>query len=177
VFYGPKVDVKLYDSLGRGWQGPTIQLDFNLPQRFEAGYIGPDGGEHQVVMIHRTVLGSMERFVACLTEHYGGAFPVWLSPTQAVIIPIADRHIGYARGMEEELKGRGVRVEVDARSERMNLKIREAILQRIPYILVVGDKEERAGTVSLRLRSGEDLGSKTLPELWQIIQPELKPCS
>ncbi len=177
VFYGPKVDIKLYDSLGRGWQGPTIQLDFNLPQRFEVGYIGPDGGEHQVVMIHRAVLGSMERFIACLTEHYGGAFPVWLSPTQAVIIPIADRHISYARGVEEEFKGRGVRVEVDARSERMNLKVREAILQRIPYILVVGDKEERAGTVSLRLRSGEDLGSKTLPELWQIIQPELKPCS
>jgi threonyl-tRNA synthetase len=119
----------------------------------------------------------MERFVACLTEHYGGAFPVWLSPTQVMIIPIADRHISYARGVEEEFKSRGVRLEVDARSERMNLKVREATLQRIPYILVVGDKEERAGTVSLRLRSGEDLGSKTLPELWQIIQPELKPCS
>jgi threonyl-tRNA synthetase len=155
VFYGPKIDIKVEDALGRGWQGPTIQVDFNLPQRFNVTYIGQDGKEHLVAMVHRTVLGSMERFLASLLEHYGGAFPVWLAPLQVVIIPVADRHLDYARRLEAELKEERVRVSVDARSERMNLKIRQAQLDKVPYMLVVGDKEAAEGTVSVRLRSGE----------------------
>ena len=159
VFYGPKIDIKLRDALGRSWQGPTIQVDFNLPERFDVNYVGDDGAEHRVVMVHRTVLGSMERFMACLIEHYAGAFPVWLSPVQAVIIPIADRHLDYAHKLAGEFREGGIRVQVDDRSERMNLKIREAQLGKVPYMLVIGDKELNDATVSLRLRSGEDLGS------------------
>jgi len=162
VFYGPKIDITLQDALGRGWQGPTTQVDFNLPQRFGVKYVGADGVEYTVVMIHRTVLGSMERFFGCLIEHYGGAFPLWLAPLQVVVIPIADRHLEYALQVERELKASGMRAQVDARSERMNLKIRQAQLQKIPYMLVVGDKEMEAGTVSVRLRSGEDLGGQDL---------------
>jgi len=162
VFYGPKIDITLQDALGRGWQGPTTQVDFNLPQRFDVNYVGDDGLEHAVVMVHRTVLGSMERFFGCLIEHYGGAFPLWLAPLQAVIIPIADRHTEYALQVERELKASGVRVEVDTRSERMNLKIRQAQLQKIPYMLVVGDKEVAAAAVSVRLRNGKDLGEQNL---------------
>jgi len=165
VFYGPKIDIKLRDALGRAWQGPTIQVDFNLPERFNVCYIGDDGLEHNVIMIHRTVLGSMERFLACLIEHYGGAFPVWLSPVQAIIISIADRHIDYAQQIGNELKEEGIRAEIDDRSERMNLKIREAQLQKIPYMLIVGDKEVASSGVSLRLRSGEDIGLETLPQV------------
>jgi len=165
VFYGPKIDIKLRDALGRAWQGPTIQVDFNLPERFNVCYIGDDGLEHNVIMIHRTVLGSMERFLACLIEHYGGAFPVWLSPVQAIIISIADRHIDYAHQIGNELKEEGIRAEIDDRSERMNLKIREAQLQKIPYMLIVGDKEVASSGVSLRLRSGEDIGLETLPQV------------
>jgi len=165
VFYGPKIDIKLRDALGHDWQGPTIQVDFNLPERFNVCYIGEDGLEHNVIMIHRTVLGSMERFLACLIEHYGGAFPLWLSPVQTIIIPIADRHIDYARQVGSELKEEGVRTEVDDRPERMNLKIREAQLQKIPYMLIVGDKEIVSSSVSLRLRSGEDIGLETLPQI------------
>jgi threonyl-tRNA synthetase len=161
VFYGPKIDIKLRDALGHAWQGPTIQVDFNLPKRFNGCYIGDDGLEHNVIMIHRTVLGSMERFVASLIEHYGGAFPVWLSPVQAVIIPIADRHIDYAQEIESEFKEEGIRIEIDDRSERMNLKIREAQLQKIPYMLIVGDKEKASSGVSLRLRNGDDAGLET----------------
>ncbi|MDP2917810.1 MAG: threonine--tRNA ligase [Dehalococcoidia bacterium] len=154
VFYGPKIDIKFEDALGRAWQGPTIQVDFNNPQRFSVTYIGEDGKEHTVAMVHRTVLGSMERFMALLTEHYGGAFPVWLAPVQAVIIPVADRHVEYARKLGSELKGEGIRAEVDARSERMNLKIRQAQLAKIPCMLVVGDKEVAASTVAVRPRRG-----------------------
>ncbi|MGA9049030.1 MAG: threonine--tRNA ligase [Dehalococcoidia bacterium] len=159
VFYGPKIDVKLKDALGRLWQGPTIQVDFNLPDRFDVNYVAEDGQEHQVVMIHRTVLGSMERFFACLTEHYAGAFPLWLAPVQVVLIPIADRHTEHARKLFEEMRAKDIRVQLDDRSERMNLKIREAQLNKIPYMLVIGDKEIENGTVSVRSRSGEDLGS------------------
>jgi len=165
VFYGPKIDIKLKDALGHVWQGPTIQVDFNLPQRFNVCYIGEDGLEHNVVMIHRTVLGSMERFLACLTEHYGGAFPVWLSPVQTIIIPIADRHVDYAHKIESDFKNEGIRVRIDDRSERMNLKIREAQLEKVPYMLIVGDKEMASSSASLRLRSGEDLGLATLVEV------------
>ncbi|MFC2071596.1 threonine--tRNA ligase [Chloroflexota bacterium] len=162
VFYGPKIDIKLEDALGRGWQGPTIQVDFNLPQRFDVTYIGEDSREHPVAMVHRTVLGAMERFLASLIEHYGGAFPVWLAPVQVMVIPVADRHLDYAGKVEAELRSGGVRVKVDARSERMNLKIRQAQLDKIPYMLVVGDKEVADATVSVRLRSGEQLSSQSL---------------
>lgn len=171
VFYGPKIDVKLRDALGRLWQGPTIQVDFNLPQRFDVDYIGDDGLEHQVVMVHRTVLGSMERFMACLIEHYAGAFPVWLSPVQVVIIPIADRHLSYAHQVASELRECGIRVQVDDRSERMNLKIREAQLAKIPYMFVVGDKEMDASKISLRLRSGEELGLLALSQFMDRVNP------
>jgi len=171
VFYGPKIDVKLRDALGRLWQGPTIQVDFNLPQCFDVNYIGDDGSEHQVVMVHRTVLGSMERFMACLIEHYAGVFPVWLSPVQVAIIPIADRHLSYAHQVAGELRECGIRVQVDDRSERMNLKIREAQLGKIPYMFVVGDKELDASQVSLRLRNGEDLGLLSISQFMDRVQP------
>ena len=174
VFYGPKIDIKLEDALGRGWQGPTIQVDFNLPQRFNVAYIGEDGQAQLVAMIHRTVLGSMERFLASLIEHYGGAFPVWLAPVQAIVIPVADRHLDYAHKLETELKSEGIRVEVDARSERVNLKIRQAQLAKIPYMLVVGDKEVAASTVSVRLRSTEQLTTQSIDSFKKTIRKAIK---
>jgi len=162
VFYGPKIDIKFESALGKAWQGPTIQVDFNLPPRFDVTYIGEDGREHPVVMVHRTVLGSMERFLATLLEHYGGAFPVWLAPVQIRVIPVADRHLNYAHKLETELKSEGIRAEVDDRAERINLKIRQAQLEKIPYMLVVGDKEVESATVSIRRRSGEQLAGQFL---------------
>ncbi len=170
VFYGPKIDIKFEDALGRGWQGPTIQVDFNLPQRFNVAYIGEDGQEHLVAMVHRTVLGSMERFLASLIEHYGGAFPVWLAPVQVAVIPVADRHLDYSHKLEAEFKSEGVRIKVDARSERVNLKIRQAQLDKIPYMLVVGDKEVASSTVSVRLRSGEQLSSLLIENFKKTIK-------
>ena len=164
VFYGPKIDIKFESALGKAWQGPTIQVDFNLPPRFDVTYIGEDGQEHTVVMIHRTVLGSMERFLATLIEHYGGAFPLWLAPVQVRIIPVADRHLEYARQLETELKDEGIRAEVDARAERMNPKIRQAQLEKIPYMLVVGDKEVATATISIRRRSGEQLAAQSFTD-------------
>lgn len=158
AFYGPKIDLNLKDAIGRKWQLSTIQFDFNLPERFDLTYIGPDGQEHQPYMIHRTLLGSMERFFGVLIEHYAGAFPVWLSPVQAILIPITDRHIDYAGAVAAELKAAGLRVEVDDSGDRMGNKIRKAQGQKIPYMLVVGDKEVAANQVSVRLRSGDDLG-------------------
>ena len=169
VFYGPKIDIKFEDAQGRGWQGPTIQIDFNLPQRFDVTYIGQDGGEHHVAMVHRTVLGSMERFVASLIEHYGGAFPVWLAPVQVMMIPVADRHLDYAKKLADELRDDGVRAVVDARSETVNHKIRQAQLDKIPYMLVVGDKEIAGGTVSIRLRSGEQPGTQPFDRFQKIV--------
>jgi len=170
VFYGPKIDIKLEDALGRGWQGPTTQVDFNLPERFDVTYIGEDGKEHPIAMVHRTVLGSMERFLASLVEHYGGAFPVWLAPVQVMLIPVADRHVEYCRKVEGELRSEGVRAEVDIRSERMDFKIRQAQLEKIPYMLVVGDKEVAAATVSVRLRSGEQIPSQSVDDFKQSIK-------
>jgi len=170
VFYGPKIDIKFEDAQGRAWQGPTIQVDFNLAQRFNVTYVGDDGQEHLVAMIHRTVLGSMERFLASLIEHYGGAFPVWLAPLQVAVIPVADRHLGYAHKLEVELRNEGVRVEVDTRSERVNLKIRQAQLDKIPYMLVVGDKEVAASTVSVRLRSGEQLAAQSFDSFKEAVK-------
>ncbi|MFC2018786.1 threonine--tRNA ligase [Chloroflexota bacterium] len=170
VFYGPKIDIKFNDAQGRAWQGPTIQVDFNLPQRFDVTYIGEDNQEHPVVMIHRTVLGSMERFIASLIEHYGGAFPVWLAPLQVMLIPVADRHLDYARKLEAELKGAGIRAEVDARSDRVNAKIRRAQLEKVPYMLILGDKEVDAEAVSIRLRSGQQQSLAPLSELKESLK-------
>jgi threonyl-tRNA synthetase len=174
VFYGPKIDIKLKDALGRAWQGPTTQVDFNLPERFQVTYIGEDGREHLVVMIHRTVLGSMERFFACLIEHYSGAFPVWLAPVQAVIIPIADRHLDYAYEIETALKAQGLRIQVDSRPERINFKIREAQLQKVPYMLVVGDREQVTSTISVRLRNGESLGALSVEQFEAVAKSTLE---
>jgi len=165
VFYGPKIDIKF-----EAWQGPTIQVDFNLPQRFNVTYIGEDNQEHLVAMVHRTVLGSMERFLASLIEHYGGAFPVWLAPVQVTVIPVADRHLDYAHKLEAELRSDEVRAKVDTRSETVNLKIRQAQLDKIPYMLVVGDKEVAASTVSVRLRSGEQLASQSFSNFKETIR-------
>jgi threonyl-tRNA synthetase len=170
VFYGPKIDVKLKDALGRLWQGPTVQVDFNLPQRFNANYIGEDGQEHQVVMVHRTVLGSMERFMACLIEQYAGAFPAWLAPVQVNIIPIADRHMEYAKELYNSLIDADIRAYLDDRSERMNLKIREAQLNKVPYMFIIGDKEVGSSSVSVRLRTGEDLGIQSKEEIIKRIK-------
>lgn len=174
VFYGPKIDILLRDALGRGWQGPTIQVDFNLPERFDVNYIGEDGKEHRVVMIHRTVLGSMERFLACLIEHYGGAFPVWLSPVQIAVIPIADRHLPYAQEVTSELRAEGLRIELDDRRERLNLKIREAQVQKVPYMVIIGDREVQDSTLTIRLRTGENLTSQTLPSFKERVRNAVK---
>jgi threonyl-tRNA synthetase len=175
AFYGPKIDLKIKDAIGREWQLSTIQFDFNNPDRFDLTYVGEDGQEHRPYMIHRALLGSMERFFGVLIEHYGGAFPVWLSPVQAVIIPIADRHLDYASKMVRELKQAGVRVKFDDRPERMNAKIRDAQKQKVPYMLIVGDAEVEQGKMALRLRSGEDLGAIPLAAFLERFQEENKP--
>ncbi|MCC7161408.1 MAG: threonine--tRNA ligase [Anaerolineae bacterium] len=163
-FYGPALDIMIKDALGRKWQCTTIQVDFQLPRRFELEYIDSEGKAQTPVVLHRAPLGSMERFFAILIEHYGGAFPLWLAPVQAKIIPIADRHNDYARAVESKLLAQGFRVEVDSRSERMNAKIRDAQVMKIPYMLVVGDKEAEAGAVSVRLRTNEDLKAMPLED-------------
>ncbi len=168
VFYAPKIDIKLYDAVGREWQGPTCQVDLNEPERFDIVYAGDDGREHRVIMIHRTVLGSMERFIGGLIEHYAGAFPVWLAPTQVAVIPIADRHREYAGAVADGLLQAGLRVKMDDSGDRMNAKIRKAQLERIPYMLVVGDREAEAGAVAVRLRSGEDLGAMPVADFQDL---------
>jgi threonyl-tRNA synthetase len=170
VFYGPKADFMTRDALGREWQLSTIQIDFVQPARLGCQYIGEDGQPHTPVVIHRAVTGSTERFLGVLIEHFGGAFPTWLSPIQAQVLPIADRHIEYARQVQRRLSEAGLRVEVDDRSERLNHKIREAQLQKIPYMLVVGNREAEAGAVSVRLRGGEDRGSMPLDEFERLIK-------
>jgi threonyl-tRNA synthetase len=155
AFYGPKIDIKLVDAIGRLWQLSTVQVDFNLPQRFGLEYVAEDGSRKQPVMVHRALFGSVERFFGVLLEHYAGAFPVWLSPMQAVMIPISERHAEYAKKVAAQLKAIGVRVEVDARNEKMNAKIREHAMQKVPFLLVVGDKEAEAGKVNVRTRGKE----------------------
>ncbi|HXF69729.1 MAG TPA: threonine--tRNA ligase, partial [Thermoflexus sp.] len=162
AFYGPKIDVQVKDAIGREWQLATVQLDFQMPERFALEYMDRDGTPKRPVMIHRAIFGSFERFIGILTEHYAGAFPVWLAPVQAVVIPITDRHVSYAHEIGTKLRAAGLRVEVDDRSERMQAKIRDAQLQKIPYMLIVGDREAAAGTVAVRLRTGEDLGAMSL---------------
>ena len=158
AFYGPKIDLKVEDAIGREWQLSTIQFDFNEPERFDLSYIGEDGQPHRPYMIHRALLGSLERFFGVLIEHYAGAFPVWLAPVQAALITIADRHLDFAREIQAELRKAGLRVTLDDRPERMNAKIRDAQNQKIPYMLVIGDKEQEGGQVALRLRNGDNPG-------------------
>ncbi len=164
VFYGPKIDVKLIDAIGRPWQLSTVQFDFTLPKRFDLAYIGPDGQPHQPVMLHRALLGSVERFLGVLIEHYAGAFPVWLAPVQVMLIPIAERHQEYARQVATRLSDAGLRVELDDRNEKMGYKIREAQNQKVPYMLVVGDKEAQSGQVSVRNRFQGDEGAQSLED-------------
>jgi threonyl-tRNA synthetase len=160
AFYGPKIDFDITDAIGRKWQCATIQLDYQMPQRFGLKYIGADNAEHCPVVIHRAIFGSFERFIALLIEHYAGAFPLWLAPLQAIVLPIADRHLDHARAVRHELAAAGLRVEVDERQEKIGYKIREAQLQKIPYMLVVGDREAAEGTVSVRSRLAGDLGAR-----------------
>ena len=174
AFYGPKIDLKMIDALDREWQLSTIQFDFNLPDRFDLTYIAEDGKQHRPYMIHRALLGSMERFMGVLVEHYGGAFPFWLAPTQAVLIPITDRNLPYAEKAAEHLRQNGIRVKVDSRTDRMGAKIRDAEKLKIPYMLVIGDREEEAGTVAPRLRSGDQLDSISIEELLARMTEEMK---
>ena len=162
AFYGPKLDFHLADSLGRTWQCGTIQLDFQMPERFDLEYVGEDGEKHRPVMIHRALLGSIERFIGVITEHFAGAFPAWLSPVQVKLLPVTDRAMDYAKNVAAQLDSQGFRVEVDGRNEKIGKKIREATLEKIPFMLVVGDRDMENGTVSVRTRKGEDLGAMTM---------------
>jgi threonyl-tRNA synthetase len=159
AFYGPKIDFDITDAIGRKWQCATIQLDYNAPERFDLKYVGADNTEHRPVVIHRAIFGSFERFIAILIEHYTGAFPLWLAPIQAVVLPIADRHLPYAAAVRDQLKGAGLRADLDERQEKIGYKIREAQLQKVPYMLVIGDRESTEGTVSVRTRTGGDQGA------------------
>jgi len=174
AFYGPKIDLTVNDALGRGWQLSTIQFDFNLSERFDLEYIGEDGQPHRLYMVHRALLGSMERFFGVLIEHFGGAFPAWLAPVQAVIIPISDeKHGAYGREVLGRLEQAGLRVEIDDSKDRMQAKIRRAQLQKVPYMLVIGDKEQAAGAVAVRLRSGEDLGAQPVDMFIERVREEV----
>ena len=174
AFYGPKLDFHLQDSLGRTWQCGTIQLDYQLPGRFDLTYVGADGEPHVPVMIHRVVFGSIERFIGIITEHYAGAFPVWLSPVQVKVMPITDRTAEYAKDVASKLSELGVRVETDLRNEKIGYKIREAQMQKVPYMLVVGDREAESGKVAVRTRAGEDLGAMSFEDFAAKIGDEIK---
>jgi len=174
AFYGPKIDLKVKDALGREWQLSTIQFDFNLPERFDLTYIGEDGKEHRPYMVHRALLGSMERFFGVLIEHYAGAFPVWLSPKQVTLIPIADRHNDYAHEVAARLKKAGLRLSVDDSSDRMNAKIRNAQKRKVPYMLVIGDREMEEGQVALRRRSGESLPAMSVDAFIELARREIE---
>ena len=174
AFYGPKLDFHIQDSLGRTWQCGTIQLDYQLPGRFDLTYVGADGEDHVPVMIHRVVFGSIERFIGIITEHYAGAFPVWLSPVQVKVMPITDRAADYAKQVADKLSALGVRVETDLRNEKIGYKIREAQMQKLPYMLVVGDREAESGKVAVRTRSGEDLGAMSFDDFAAKILDEIK---
>ena len=173
AFYGPKLDFHLADSLGRTWQCGTIQLDFQMPERFELEYTGEDGEKHRPVMIHRALLGSIERFIGVITEHFAGAFPAWLAPVQVKVLPVTDRAADYAGEVAAKLDAMGFRVEVDHRSEKIGKKIREATLEKIPYMLVVGDRDMENQTVSPRHRTGEDLGAMSLDDFAAHLRQEV----
>jgi threonyl-tRNA synthetase len=173
AFYGPKIDFDITDAIGRKWQCATIQLDYQMPERFDLKYVGADNAVHRPIVIHRAIFGSFERFIALLIEHYAGAFPLWLAPVQVTVLPIADRHLPYAASVRDRLTAAGLRVEVDERYEKIGYKIREAQLQKIPYMLVVGDKEAAEGTVSVRARAGGDQGSSALDEFLRATTSEV----
>jgi len=173
AFYGPKIDFDVMDAIGRTWQCATIQLDYQIPERFELKYIGPDNAEHRPVVIHRAIFGSFERFIALLIEHYAGAFPLWLAPVQVSVLPIADRHLAYAAAVRDQLEAAGLRATVDGRQEKIGYKIREAQLQKVPYMLVTGDREEADGTVAVRSRAGGDQGSRSLEEFVNAARDEV----
>jgi threonyl-tRNA synthetase len=174
AFYGPKIDFHLEDSIGRTWQCGTIQLDFQMPEKFELAYIGADGEKHLPVMIHRVVFGSIERFIAILTEHYAGAFPTWLSPVQAKILAISEGQHAYALEVQKKLEQQGIRTEVDLRNEKIGYRIREAQLQKIPYMLVVGEREAQEGKVAVRSRKEGELGAQTVSQISNKILEEIK---
>jgi len=174
AFYGPKIDVHIKDAQGREWQLATVQLDFHQPEAFKLEYINADGQKSRPVMIHRAIFGSFERFIAILTEHFQGAFPTWLSPVQVQIIPIADRHQGYAQKVLEQLKSSNIRTEVDARAETMQAKIRDAQTQKIPYMVIIGNREEKENKIAVRTRTGQDLGAIPVEEFLEKIKPEVE---
>ena len=174
AFYGPKIDFHIKDSLGRDWQCGTIQLDFQMPERFDLTYIGQDGEKHRPVMLHRVVFGSIERFIGVLIEHYAGAFPTWLAPVQVKILTISDKQKAYANKIVEKLMNEGIRVEVDDREEKIGYKIREAQLQKIPYMLIVGDKEVETNAVGVRARKDGDIGQMPIDEFICKIKAEIK---
>src|SRR5205823_7350173 len=174
AFYGPKIDLFMKDILDRDWQISTFQLDFNMPERFDLHYAAEDGSLQRPVMIHRAILGSIERFLGVLIEHNAGAFPLWLAPVQATLIPIADRHAEYCEGVAAEVRRDGFRVEVDARGERMQAKIRDAQLKKVPYMIIAGDRDVTANQVSVRTRANEDLGGMTLPALIGRMKAEIQ---
>lgn len=173
-FYGPAIDIKVKDAIGRGWQGPTIQVDFNLPERFDVNYVGPDGLHHRVVMVHRTVLGAMERFMGCLIEHYAGDFPLWIAPIQMRILPITDAHADYAEKLQTQLLMKNFRVECDTSNAKINYKIREGTLEKIPYLLIVGEKEAEGGTVSVRSRKKGNEGVMAIEDFIKNVESEIR---
>ncbi|OQZ01807.1 MAG: threonine--tRNA ligase [Candidatus Brocadia sp. UTAMX1] len=173
-FYGPAIDIKVKDAIGRGWQGPTIQVDFNLPERFDVNYVGSDGFHHRVVMVHRTVLGAMERFVGCLIEHYAGDFPLWIAPVQMRILPITDAHTDYANKLRDRLLAKNFRVECDTSNAKINYKIREGTMGKIPYLLIVGDKEMGSDTVAVRSRKKGNEGTIPVEEFIRNMESEIK---
>ncbi len=174
AFYGPKIDLKIKDALGREWQMTTIQFDFNLPERFDMEFIGSDGKRHRPYMIHRALLGSLERFFGVLTEHYAGAFPAWLAPVQAKLIPIGDDHVAYAKGVAAALESKGLRIEIDDRNEKLGQKIRAAQMEKVPYMLVIGGKEVEAGKVAVRSRAKGDLGAMPTDDFINLIETEVR---
>jgi len=174
AFYGPKIDIKLKDALDRYWQCATIQCDFTLPERFDLNYVGSDGEKHRPVMVHRVILGSIERFIGVLIEHYAGTFPLWISPVQAIIINVTDNQLEYAKQVAAELRADGVRVQSDLRNEKLGFKIREAQMQKVPYMLVIGDKEMEDGTLTPRYRTGENLQSMTTAQFSEFVLEECK---
>ena len=173
AFYGPKIDFHLVDAIGRTWQCGTIQLDFQLPQRLELEYQGADGEKHRPIMIHRVLFGSIERFIGILIEHFAGAFPAWLAPVQVKVLPISDKFAQYGESVRKKLEEEGIRVELDTRSEKIGYKIREAQMQKIPYMLIVGQKEQEEGKVSVRSRGAGDEGQKSLAEFVEALKAEI----
>jgi threonyl-tRNA synthetase len=174
AFYGPKIDFDVTDAIGRKWQCATIQLDYQQPENFDLKYIGADNAEHRPVVIHRAIFGSFERFIALLIEHYAGAFPLWLAPLQTIVLPISDRHLEYARSVRDQVQAAGLRATLDERQEKIGFKIREAQLQKVPYMLVVGDRESAERTVSVRTRAGGDQGASTLEAFLTSAREEIR---